>query len=176
MSTDQDRDPIDQAVFLLRIIHVVMSLGILMFLVVAVLVMRHGEVFGKDPWSVTTPMTMIAVIFAAMAIVAHVVVPNLAVNAQRRALARGTKAGDAGPSDAEALMALFTNQVIIGTAIIEGAALLNTVVYFLEGAAVPLLLAVLLLGILLSRIPSRDAMTTWLGEQVLQLQEERQIG
>ena len=175
MSTDEDRDPIDQAVFLLRIIHVVMSLGILMFLVVAVLVMRHGEVLGKDPWSVTTPMTMIAVISAAMAIVAHVVVPNLAVNAQRRALARGTKADDT-PSDAEALMALFTTQVIIGTAIIEGAALLNTVVYFLEGTAVPLLLAVLLLGILLSRIPSRDAMTTWLGEQVLQLQEERQIG
>jgi hypothetical protein len=172
MSTDPQADPIDGNVRTLQIIHIALAMGVASFLVIAVVVMRRGAFFGKDPWSVTSPLTLVAIVFAAMAIAAHALVPNLVVTARRKELARAKKAETA---DFEGIVALYTTQKIIGAALLEGAAFFNTIAYFLEGTALPLLFALLLLGILLSRIPSRDGMTMWIEGQLAQLREERHL-
>lgn len=176
MSTNQERDPTEGILFSLRIIHLALAVGVAGFLVIAVGVMRKGIILGKDPWAVTNPMTLIALAFGIVTIIAHVFIPKLIVNARRVEIARSKPGDDRVESDAEGMTAIYMTQMIIGSALIEGAAFFNTIVYSLEGTVLPLLLAVLLLGILISRIPTRSSMTAWLEAHLVRLREERHLG
>lgn len=173
MSNDPVSPSIDGNVRMLQIIHIALTVGVLFFLAIVVLVVRKGEIFGKEPWSVTSLLTLAATLFGAAAIVAHLVIPGLVVSAQRKALAQTAKSE---PKDFESMLMLYATQKIMGSAIIEGAAFFNVVAYFIEGTAASLLLALLLLAILAGRIPSRDGMQRWIDAQLAQLREERHLG
>lgn len=173
MSTDPPGHSIDGNVRTLQIIHLALAMGVSFFLVIAVVVLRQGSFFGANPWSVTSPMTLVALLFGASAIVGHLLFPNLVVAARRKDLARSEATEEA---DFGAMVMLYTTQKIVGSALLEGAAFFNVIVYFLDGTALPLLFALLLLGVLISRIPTRDGMTMWVDHQVAQLREERHLG
>jgi len=173
MSRNQELDPIDAGVRTLQIIHVALATGVLFFLAITVLVLREGELLGKQPWAVTLLITLVAVLFGAAAIVAHMVLPGLIVSSQRKALARTPRTG---AEDFESMVMLYQTQKIIGSTFLEGAAFFNVIAYLLEGTALPLILTLLLLVLLVSRIPSRDGMRRWIDAQLAQLREERHLG
>jgi hypothetical protein len=157
----------------LQIIHGALAGGVLFFLAIVVLVLREGEFLGKQPWSVTSLITMAAIVFGVAAIVAHIVVPGLMVAAQRKAMAKTAKTEQ---GDFDGILALYSTQKIVAAALLEGAAFFNAIAYFLEGTAIPLLLVLLLVAFILNRIPSRDGMTRWIDAQLAQLREERHLG
>jgi hypothetical protein len=170
---DQKCDSIDGLVRTLQIIHGALVGGVVFFLAIVVLVQRDGEFLGKQPWSVTPMMTMTAIVFGVAAIVAHIVVPGLIVTSQRKAMAKTAKTEQ---GDFDGMLALYSTQKIVGAALLEGAAFFNTIAYFLEGTAIPLLLVLLLAALILNRIPSRDGMNRWIEAQLAQLREERHMG
>jgi hypothetical protein len=175
MSTgfDPKKPSFDDNVRTLQIIHGALAAGVSFFLAIVVLMIRKGEILGKQPWSVTPMITMVAILFAVAAIVAHVVIPSLLVTSQRKAMAKTAKTEQ---GDFDGMVALYTTQKIVAAALLEGAAFFNTIAYFLEGTAIPLLLALLLVVLILNRIPSRDGMTRWIDAQLAQLREERHLG
>lgn len=173
MSMDSKNPLFDGNLRALQIIHGALAAGVLFFLGIVVLVLREGEFLGKQPWSVTPLITLVAIVFGVAAIVAHIAVPGLLVASQRKAMAKTAKTEQ---GDFDGILALYSTQKIVGAALLEGAAFFNTIAYFLEGTAIPLLLALLLVVLILNRIPSRDGMTRWVNAQLVQLREERHLG
>ena len=179
-SSDRNGDPVGTVVRTLQIIHIALAMGVGVFLAMSVLVLRSGKLFAPDPWTLgaSTPLSLIAVLFAVVLLIAHIAVPRAMTQTQRRALARGqsTIEGGVGQSSEPAfLLALYQTQMIVGSALVEGAAFFATIVYFVEGKAIPLILAAGLLALLLSRIPTRSGTEAWLDRQQSLLSEERHL-
>ena len=184
MSLPEDRDELDPMIRTAQIITLALALGVSTFLAIAVLVLRRGRVFGANPWDPTSLLTALALVFAAVALVLHVVVQGVVVNGQRRALARGEwpegmGAGPKGPprsAERSALMAIYQTGHIVGSALLEGAAFFASIVYFLEGKAVAALAVLVLVSIILLKFPTRPRVEDWVERQAALLDQERQGG
>jgi hypothetical protein len=184
MSLPDDNDAPAPIIRVAQIITIALALGVSIFLAVAVLVLRRGRPFAADPWDPSSPMTAMALVFAAAALVGHAVIQGVMVNGQRRGLAQGKlpEGMDEGPmasrkaTETAALLAIFQTGHIVGSAMLEGAAFFATIVYFLEGKAVALLAALVLVGAILAKFPTRTRVEEWLDRQAALLQQERQMG
>jgi hypothetical protein len=138
--------------------------------------------WGQKPAADRTPvMTYLALGFAAVMIVIHVVVPyRLATNARRararqvvRFDERGTSA-DGLDSESVDLLGIYQDQLVMRAALIEGPAFFLLLAYMVEGQLIALLVAGLLLLRQLSMIPSQTRVERWLDEQRELLAEDRQ--
>jgi hypothetical protein len=112
------------------------------------------------------------------------VVPNLAVTNWRKQLARGAAPKvKGGPTEAKqiypagdtgSLAQLYQTQLIVGAAMLEGAAFFAGIAFMLERNPIAAAVALVLLAVLAARFPTRDRVAGWLDRQLELIKEERQ--
>ncbi len=178
---DADQDPALAARLRpLQIIVVAMALGVLAFLLVALLLPR-------DATDERLPIiSYIAIGYGLLACLAVSPITKAVVSSARRKIAREAPAtagdankGDAGEaefakSDLGKLVGLLAVKTLVNGAVYEGAALFLCVAYILDHGPLTALLAVLLAAGVLSQTPTRDRAHRWLDDQRRQLEQERQ--
>ena len=156
----------DQQLRVMQIIAVALMMGVLMFLGV-VLVMTQGDVFGMQQPGL---ITIIAAGFAFIMIVNHFVIPSIIANAQLKRLAGG------GTSDAEkeqriaSLASVYQVQLIVGLALLEGAAFFNLIALMIGKSAASIAVVVVLLSLMLLKFPTRTKVTWWIQDRISELQ------
>jgi hypothetical protein len=176
----------------LQIIVAAMIMGVLAFLAVVVLLVPQAVVPQGPAGAEAAPnrlggmqvITLTALFMGATGLVLSYMVPILVVARGRSQIAREKQVpgGLAEPSptsqasDAGRLLGLYQNQLIMGSALAEGGAFFAAMAYMLERHPAALGVAVVLVGALIARIPTRDRLTAWLDQQLALVQEERQAG
>ena len=155
----------DQQLRVMQIIAVALMMGVLMFFGV-VLVITKGDIFGQgNPATVT----MIAAGFAGLMIVNHLVIPGLIVRAQLSQL----KLKDSSPKDSnstvDSLLAIYRIQLIITLALLEGAAFFNLISVMIEKHLISVIAAIVLLGLMTVRFPTRTKVSWWIQNRLGEL-------
>ncbi len=176
---DDEQGPIEATLRICRITELALVAGVGVFLIV-VAVIRRDRLFADDAWSLDTPLSLLALGYAALVVVLHLVIPGQVVTQGRRALARAEwpirdPVGSARWSELAlaGLLRLYQTAFILGSAILEGGALFAGVAYLIEGKAPCLIAAVLLLVGLAYRIPGRAGLEGWIDAQGHRVEEER---
>lgn len=184
MSDSKWQDELGPIVRSLQIIVGSLIASCVVFLVI-VLVTTGGKVAaGGQPL-----LRYMAVVFAVTALIARLVVPGILIASTRRKIIRGTwrqpqfpafnptlaafleRTGDAGK-----LAMVFQTSSIVGAALLEGPAFFALIVYLVEQSPLSLILAgVLILG-LATHLPTRSRVIHWIEDQLVLLQQERQLG
>jgi len=130
-------------------------------------------------------ITYLAVASGLIVLVLSFVVPKINIARTRRqiALAGPIATTEGVPSEPKQLYPagytgklaqLYQTQLIIGAAMLEGAAFFATIAYMVERNPIALATAIVLLGALIARFPTSDRVNAWLDRQLGLLQEERQ--
>jgi len=169
----QDHELVERRVLLkTQIIMASLVGGCVFFLAVVLSIRLRG---GAAPAGPGPLLAYVAVGFAVMALVARAVVPTVLVRAGlRRLAARQTEASDPAGAVA-ALWRLFSTRTIVCGAILEGAAFFALVAYLVEGAAIALAVALLLIAALALHFPTRSGTARWIQRQRESLEQERQF-
>ncbi len=130
-------------------------------------------------------ITYLAVAQGLIVVVLSFVVPEINVARARRqmSLEAPTATTESVPSEPKQLYPagytgklapLYQTQLIIGSALLEGAPFFAAIAYMLERNPIALATAIVLLGVLAARFPTSDRINAWLNRQLGLLQEERQ--
>jgi hypothetical protein len=120
-------------------------------------------------------ITYIALAMGISVLVLSFVVPNLIVSRARSQMAKGTapKIGKAEADDGAAFLPIYQTQLIIGAALLEGGAFFAAIAYMLERSPLALLAAGVLLGLLVTRVPTIERVRGWIEKQLDLLLQER---
>jgi hypothetical protein len=106
---------------------------------------------------------------------AWAIVPRLIAGHMRQAIADGqpleTEVGDVRP-----LVNMYQTRLIIGAAILEGAAFFNVVAYMLEHQPISLVVAGLLALTLLAQIPTFGRLRNWAEDDLATIKQLRAMG
>jgi hypothetical protein len=195
---EHDPEAVEPVVRTLQIIVASLAMGVVMFLVIVALfipriVPAQGppgggaplEVFGKQiQGGGMQVITLAAIALGVSSLAMSYVIPGMLVAQGRRQIARErTITGEpaklsptAQASDAGRLLGLYQNHLIVGAALAEGGAFFAGIAYMLERHSLALLVALVLIGAILTRFPTRDRLAAWLDRQLALVQEERQAG
>ena len=123
-------------------------------MIVVVSVMLRG--FRQEPFENAGIMAWVGVVVGVAAFAASYVVPGLVTNA---------KLGSLSQASTEDLIGAFQTKAILGMALAEGGAILNVVVYFLEGQVLNLGVVALLATRLAMQIPTAAGLEYWISSQ-----------
>src|SRR5262249_26537705 len=142
-----------------RIIIVALALGVLMFLGIAVFMRQDNPAPVPD----LPILTYVALAVAAIQTVLQGILPGLVAGGMRRQLAAGKwppprPGWSVPPDDRGKLCSLYVTRLILGAALLEGAAFLLLIAYLLEGSVLTLAGAGLLLAMLLLKFPTRPGL------------------
>jgi len=181
MLTDPQREFVRRVAQTLQIIVGAMAAGVIMFLGVTIfLASQKVEV----PPPAVPVVTYAAIGMTIVSVVAWLFVPGIASGNMRKALVEG-RAKDWGlvknlPNAAEVgdiapLAAVYQTRTIISVAVLEGAAFLAIMAYMLEHQVISLCLAVALLLLILSQIPSKSKVESWLESERIAIDQLRQM-
>ncbi len=157
--------------------------GVIFFCVLITTVLSEGRQpgAGRGPFLLGLPLlTAIAVGHGLILTVASFLVPKVVVDGGLRAIAKGPsldnmKRTESGQrqvypaSDVGRLLPLFQRQLIIATALNEGAAFFAAIAYLIEGQAVALAVAGTMVAFILARFPVLDRVQGWLEAQLERL-------
>jgi hypothetical protein len=194
MSDMTDPDALNPVLRTCQIIVAAMIMGVAIFLVIIVVLLPNKPIVAEGPGAKGDAIpafggmqliTLAALGLGVSALIMSYVLPGVITANGRQQLrkkvpptprdasedSRIYPAGDTGP-----LLAVYQNQLIVGSALNEGAAFFASIAYMLERSPIALGTALVLLAALLARIPTRDRLNAWLDRQLSQLQEERQAG
>lgn len=164
----------------LQIIVLALAAGVLLFALVAFFLPGGG----LKPWDANAWVSLLMAVISLTMIPARMFMPALIAQAGRRSIASGAgepverRSGEPSLPDTEEgkLLSVYTTQTIFGSAILEGAAFLNLVAFFLEGQLYSLILGLLLLAGLLAGVPTLHSLESWLERQLRRIQETRDLG
>lgn len=168
-ATAQQRD-FDGTVRTARIIAIALALGVAIFLAIVAGLVRRGRLFDAQPWSMSS--ALISLIACAYGVVTIATAPLLARAVSDAALRRLAKAAP-DETDNHSLAKLFLNRMIIGSALIEGAAFFCAIAFMIEGKAPAFIVALIGVVALMLRIPSRAGIESWIDEQRGPLREAK---
>jgi hypothetical protein len=170
MISDVQRQYLARVIRPMQIIVAALAAGVLAFMVVALLVRGSREPAQAN-------LVYIALAFSLIALVAWAILPNLMTNQARRQIAersnppRGTTAPSADVGEVGHLAAVYQTRLIIGAAILEGAAFFNLVAYLVEGHALGLAAAVVLLVMMiLFHFPTFSRLEDWVRREMETIQ------
>jgi hypothetical protein len=160
-----------------RIITAALINGVIVFLIVVIFVMK-GE--AKPAPQVHTYLSF-AIGIAAL--VLSRIIPNLVGRSIERALIEGKQVALPPQLKTPAevgivgnLAFLFQTRMIVGLAILEGAAFYNVLAYMLERQQISLVMVGLLLAAMLLKFPTRGGLESWLAAEMKSLDELRSLG
>jgi hypothetical protein len=155
----------------MQIIAGTLILGVAMMLTVFV-VLRNLSNAPRPPQ--VPVLTYVGVAFALMAVIAHFIVPrNVLKNATSRRQWDDEPVFSTAPADPEqapgdrepSALPLYQTRMIIGMALLEGAAFYQAIAYYVEGQPLALGLGCLLLLGLIVQFPTRSRVERWLENQ-----------
>jgi len=168
------------AVLTLRMILFALASGVVTFGGFVIWMQMNGKLDQAD--EAGQSMTLIALGFAPVALVASRIVPSLMVRNARRQIAAGTfqlsrnvaaflsELGDVGK-----LFSIHQTKTIVSGAILEGAAFLGVIAYMFGGSLIVLGMSVLLVGAILILFPSVPSVMEWIEEQMRLIEEEKNL-
>ena len=199
MSDMTDPDALQPIIRTCQIIVGAMIMGVATFLAIALFVTQvavnpapappgggaGGAAIAAPGDSSLPVITYLAVASGLIVLVLSFVVPKINIARARRqiALAGPIATTEGVPPEPKQLYPagftgklaqLYQTQLIIGAAMLEGAAFFATIAYMLERNPIALATAIVLLGALVARFPTSDRVNAWLDRQLGLLQEERQ--
>jgi hypothetical protein len=151
------------------------AVALLAFLILALFLRSQGQ-FGPPP---EVPVISYTMVFLTAAVcVSWALVPGISLAAGRRRLAEEESAQSTKPGEpeAEASMrwyALRQVNLIMRTALLEGAGFGLVVAYLVEGQLWTALLALVVLAAVAAHFPTRDGVETWVERQRELAQQER---
>ena len=157
-----------------QIIVAALAMGIVTFGAVTMVLAEHEEQAGGNV------VTFCALAMAIASIPLSVLIPRSIVAGHRRRIAAGARkqADDttsALKTDARQLGAAYQAKTIIGAALLEGTCFVALTAYLLEGQALTLVVAgILLLGVL-AHFPTPGRAESWLDEQLRLVEEQRRL-
>jgi hypothetical protein len=177
MMFDSDEDiVVTQRILVMRIILGALIGGCLAFLIIAVIYRQ-----ARDPAPAPTfpIMTYMALGFGIFWTALSFFVPDFFVAAERRKMAQEPERHLNDPqaqlsaTDAVKLVGLCQTRLIVGAALVEGCVFFFIIAYMLEGSLICLVGALVLLGIMATRFPTRIGVERWVEAQRELLQQER---
>jgi hypothetical protein len=150
--------------------------GVFVFLAIVLFVVK------SDPPQGSPLLTCIGLGFGALALVFAFIVPVFVGGTIKRALVDGRRVELPAQYKAPAevgiignLLFLFQTRLIVGYAILEGAAFFNLVAYMLERQDVNLAMVGLLLGAMLVKFPTRGKLVSLLTDETRSIDELRSL-
>jgi hypothetical protein len=172
----EDNDVIaEQRLRVMRIIVAALVIGAANFLVIAVYLQESGQMPPPDQEVLSYH---VGIPYAIALLVAHFMIPSLMATAHRRRMARTQSMANTPEKQSGSSANLgpwynfYQTRLIVGAAMLEGAALYFVIAYLLEGTAFSLAAAgCFILGIAV-KFPTRDRVERWIGHQQELLQEE----
>jgi hypothetical protein len=182
MITGEQREYLSKCVLVMQIIVGSLAAGAVTFAVV-VLVLRSQQQLNV-PHDDSLLLSYIGILGAASAIAAWMIVPRLIVARARQEISEGkttTLADDRGPSLTEGakqiqpLVAMHQTRLIVGCALLEGAAFLNVVAYMLEGQLMNLVAVALLVLMIVVQIPTAGGLTSWIEDDLSTIDRMRSM-
>jgi hypothetical protein len=205
MSMTSDQDAIRPVIRQGQIIVVALIAGVVVFLVIATMadlgpnpgaaaVAAGGAgagAQGAGQPSQTVPfITYSAIAFGAFLLPMSFILPDLVAKNQRQAIivGKGTSGTNPKPSLTSATTSqatktaagdmdlAFLNQLIVGAAMLEGAAFFAGVAYLVERNPIALAVALVLLAALVARFPTANRVERWTERQREKLREEQLDG
>jgi hypothetical protein len=181
MASDADRDEVTPGVATIQIINGALVAGVVVFLGISLyLRSQHPDgIFGPAIPEANRFLPLFAVVLAVGNALAAFWIPPTMVQARRRALAEGrwtdpgVGRGTPATTDAGRLLSVYTTARIVQLALLEGAAFLCLIVYYLHGDGFLLMVALALIVAMLVGWPTRSRLDAWLGQQAEYLNQER---
>ncbi len=155
----------NQRLRVMRIIAVALMMGVLSFFGV-VLVITQGEVFGQQG---PTLITTIAAVFAGMMVVAHLVVPSVIAKTHLRMLNGNVQTNSSPENRIASLVSVYQVQLIVGLALLEGAAFFNLVALMLGKHVLSTVMVACLLFMMLLKFPTKTKVTWWIQDRMREL-------
>jgi hypothetical protein len=174
MNTPEEDTRLTVCLRVTRIIISALVIGVVVCGVVFVAMrQQQNQPAAADPF-----ITYIALGFAAFQVMLQAVVPGLMTTGLRRQIAAGkwppaNPGRPVPPDDLGKLCGLFQTRLIVGAALVEGAAFFLLIAYFLEGSELALAGAGVMLALLLVRFPTRPGLESWLSDQHELLRQDR---
>jgi hypothetical protein len=168
------RDEIGPQLRTMQIIVVALCMGVIVFAVYLVLT---GSADEQPELGI---LTFAAIGMAAVNAVISLIVPVFAISRQVRTIANGTwrptnQQAVAPSTDIGKLLAVYQTALIIGSALLEGAAFFGLAAYMVERHVAGLVVAGICLALILSRFPTRGRLEPWVEDQLRRIKEQRQF-
>ncbi len=186
MSTSDPNIIIAQQTRVLQIIVAAQVAGLVFFLGIILFLKLQSQGKPPGPGRASSILLPMAFVFASGALVMSVAVPRAVTAGARRQIAAGTwnpnprgsaPAPDGKETSDEAKLAMvYQTQKIVAVALNEAAAFFALIVYMLEGNALALGLALLLIAAQVVRFPTREKVEGWIDQQAGLIRQERQLG
>lgn len=162
-STGFDSPKFMTAVRTMQIVTVAMSMGILTTIFV-VLVITSGNLSGQMQL-----LTMIGIGFGLLMVANHFVIPGLiAKNQLKQAFEEGLLEKERD-EQLNRCSGIFSTQLIIGLALLEGAAVFNLIAMLVDHSPISLTIAAILLGLMLVRFPTHERVSWWVQDKLREL-------
>jgi hypothetical protein len=174
---EQQREHIGRVAVTLQIIVFSLVSGVLFFAGI-VLFLRPGEIVDEGA-QINTIMAGGA---AVLGLLASVIVPRILRNKMRQAIVAGEPSGPESPhsiaanlGDVGSLVAVYQTTLIVGAAILEGAAFYNLIAYQLERQSISMIGVAMLLIAMFTKFPTRTAIENWVNDELKQIQSQRSL-
>ncbi len=175
MLDSQQQEYLDRFTTTVQIIAGSLAFGVLVF--AFVVIMMQPEQADVDDTGINSLMAAGA---SAVALMASMVVPRVIRANMRQLIADGKPLGQNIPApvatelgDVGSLTAMFQTTLIVGIAILEGAAFYNLIAYMLEHQTINLLCAAGLLTAILFKFPTRGGIEIWINSEQTLIAELR---
>ena len=169
MSQPNDADDLSTTLRAGRIVTLALAAGIGLFLAVTAFLPRAPGPVAADPWSLRGPLAIAALVVGWGALLLHPLLQDVLIAGRMANLVRATGPVAAVPD--RGLAGLYLNRLIVGSALLDGAAVFNAIAYCMEGSKLNLGLAILLALAVLSRIPVRERAVAWIEQRRIRLEE-----
>jgi len=151
---------------IMQIIAAALMMGVLALLFVVLLVTR-GDIGGMQNADL---ITMIAGGSGFLMIVNHLVIPGIITRAQLKQAAASGILQKEEQAKIEHFCAIYQTQMIIGLALLEGAAFFNLIALMVEKSVASLGVVILLLSLMLLKFPTRDKVSFWVQDKLREMQ------
>jgi len=173
MLTDVQRDYLAQSVRPMQIIVGALAAGVATFLVIVLVIVNNDA-----PSDLL--LTYTAVGCAVVAFAGWLIVPSIVANQARQSISEGRAPQSAAQASIPAevgavgqLASVFQTRLIIANALLEGAAFFTLAVYTIERHYLALVIAAALLLVIVSQIPTRNRLESWVSDELENIEQMR---
>jgi hypothetical protein len=181
MLTEPQRDHVRTVARTVQIIVGAMGIGVATFFGIAILLVQQHAQFARAG---SRGLTYASIAVALLVTVAYMIVPRLIGERMRQAVIDG-KSDDWGivknmPNadklgDLVPIMAIYQTRMIVGIALLEGAAFLACIAYLFEHRRITIIIAAALLVGILSQLPTFARVEAWAEDELAETEQLRQL-
>ena len=164
MLTDEQTSALDQRKWVMLIIFGALFFGVLVFSVVSLIVRINGgeEVFNMEVGFIAK----LGIAFACLVLIPSFVVPVFVRRSTMKEVSKKFVGRFAEPGAAAHCFAGIQTSMIVGLALLEGAAFFNLIGYLIEGSVGNIFAVAVLLTVMFIRIPLPGRVEQWVSNML----------